>query len=154
MFHLLEPSDRRAPRWVAVGEKAPAAGQPLGVLRISAEYPHPQWTPVHVMPDVNCRADPLSLRDPQVLGLDAKRCQRSRHTLESGHACCGSEREPNERARREAEREAGQGPGRSGSPQRNDADGGERDEPGRRRSDGSDELGPRDNEDSDHEREP
>ena len=42
VLDLLEPADGDAPRRVAVGERPPAAGEPLGVLCVPAEHPHLQ----------------------------------------------------------------------------------------------------------------
>ena len=79
VLDLLQPPDRRAARWVSVGEQPPATSQPLGVLRVAAEHAHLQRAPVRVMADVLAprrSADaPRTLKSPH---LDPKRGERGR----------------------------------------------------------------------------
>ena len=80
--------------------------------------------------------------------------ERVAHALDARHACCRSEREPNDGACRETEREAGRCAGRRGRLECDRADGRQRDEPICNGSNGSDELRAGDDENGDHEREP
>jgi hypothetical protein len=60
VLHLLDAPDADdAPRRVAVRERAPAAGPPLGVLGVATEQAHLQRAPGRVVPDVLGGADPL-----------------------------------------------------------------------------------------------
>ena len=112
VLDLVQSSDGCASRWIAVSEEAPAARQSLGVLCVPAEHPHLQRAPVHVVADKQRRADSLPLRNAQVLHLDAQRSERVAHALDARHACCRSEREPNDGTCRETECEAGRCAGR------------------------------------------
>ena len=154
VLDLLEPSDRCASRWVAVGEQPPAARQPLGVLGVAAEHAHLQRAPVRVVPDEPRRADSLSRRETQVARLDAERGESGAHAFD------GAARPPRIRTRaaRMAPPQArARGPPAHGTERRPRARRCRRqpaDEPRGDPANRSDELGAGDDEHGDHEREP
>ena len=106
VLDLLEPSDGRAPRRVAVGEQPPATRQPLGVLRVSTEHAHLQRRP-RPRRARQYSAAPIRCRSAIRRSLTSTPSDASapRTRVDGRHAGCGSEREPDERAGAETERE-------------------------------------------------
>ena len=129
VLHLLEPPDGRAAGRVAVGEEAPAASEPLGVLGVPAEHSNLQRSPVGVLRRVLGRADPLSCRDRQVAGVDAEPFERGVHPGFRRHPGGGAQRKPHEGSSTEAEREAGEHVRRRAEIEHHRGERGERDEP-------------------------
>jgi hypothetical protein len=92
VLDLLQAPIRHAPRRIAVGQRTPAAGEPLGVLRIAAEHPHLQLSAAAVVSHIFHGAAPLPCRGPQLGDFDAERRQGAAHVLRGRKAFGCTER--------------------------------------------------------------
>ena len=141
VLDLLQPPHRHAPRRVAVGEGAPAAGQPLGVLRVPAQHPHLQRSSSTVVPQVLGRAHPLRERRAQVSRVDCEGRERVSDVRRRRDACRGSEDQSHQRGGTEAKGQGGQYGRRQRGGERDRTERGQGDEPGSEQAHRPDELG-------------
>ena len=98
VLDLLQTSVRDAPRRIAVGERAPAPGQALGVLRIATEHAYLQRPPARVVSDVLCRAHVLLLRRLEIGHHDPEGGQRVANALSWWDSGGGAEHQPHQGA--------------------------------------------------------
>ena len=145
MLDLLQAPHRRAPRWVAIGEKAPASGEPLRILRVAAEESHPERT-LGVAADILGIADALPSGRRQFGDLDAERRERRAHVPGRRHAGGRPEDELDASPRREAERQRAEDARWQPRAQHDRTDRGEWQGPRRRQADPAHELRPCDDE--------
>jgi hypothetical protein len=110
VLDLLQAPHRRAPGRVAIGEQAPAPGEPLRILRVAAEQPHPDRA-AGVATGVLGVADALAGGRRQFGDLDAERRERRAHVHGRRHARGRPEDELDGGTRREAERQRAEGAG-------------------------------------------
>src|SRR5262245_27936317 len=106
VLNLLEASDRSTPWGVAVEEEAPAARQPLRVLRVAAEDLHVHLGSALVVSLELRRSDVLPGGKAEVLELDSECRYGGVRPIERRHAKGRSEDEPDKCSHAETERKA------------------------------------------------
>jgi hypothetical protein len=140
VLDLVQPPDSNAPRRIAVGKRAPTAGEPLSVLRIATEHAHTQWSSAGVATDVLRGTHPLLERRPQFRYRDAEGRERDPDLVRRRDACGSSECETRERGGAETEGQGAEGRRRERGAEDDGAERRERNEPDREQPHGSHEL--------------